>query len=82
MRYMMEELHEIKRIGAKPIEKEEEVAEEPKFENYKQKQRYYDEKYKNRGDIFFAQPGSAEIFANGRVGTFKKLKGRTYRKDK
>ena len=58
------------------------VEEEPKFENYKQKQRYYDEKYKNRGDIFFAQPGSAELFANGKVGTIKKVKGRTYRKDK
>lgn len=82
MRYMMEELHEIKRIGARPIEKEEEVAEEPKFENYKQKQRYYDEKYKNRGDVFFAQRGSSELFANGKVGTIKKVKGRTYRKDK
>ena len=58
------------------------VEEEPKFENYKQKQRYYDEKYKNLGDIFFAQPGSAELFANGKVGTIKKVKGRTYRKDK
>lgn len=78
---MMEELHEIKRIGAKPIEKEE-VAEEPKFENYKQKQRYYDEKYKNRGDVFFAQRGSSELFANGKAGTIKRVKGRTYRKDK
>lgn len=58
------------------------VEEEPKFENYKQRQRYYDEKYKNRGDIFFAQPGSSELFANGKVGTIKKIKGRTYRKDK
>lgn len=71
---MTEEVKEVKEAKV--------VEEEPKFENYKQKQRYYDEKYKNRGDIFFAQPGSAEIFANGRVGSIKRKKGRTYRKDK
>lgn len=58
------------------------IEEEPKFENYKQRQRYYDEKYKNRGEIFFAQRGQAEVFANGRLGTIKKQKGRTYRKEK
>lgn len=62
--------------------KEAKIVEEPKFENYKQKQKYYNEKYKNRGDIFFAQRGNAEIFANGQRGTLKKVKGRTYRKDK
>lgn len=71
---MTEEVKEVKEAKV--------VEEEPKFENYKQKQRYYNEKYKNRGDIFFAQPGSAEIFANGRVGNIKRKKGRTYRKEK
>lgn len=66
---------------AKIVEENTSKNDEPVFENYKQKQRYYDEKYKNRGDIFFAQRGSSELFANGKVGTIKKVKGRTYRKD-
>lgn len=66
---------------AKVVEENTNKNDEPIFENYKQKQRYYDEKYKNRGDIFFAQRGSSELFANGKVGTIKKVKGRTYRKD-
>ena len=66
---------------AKVVEENTSKNDEPIFENYKQKQRYYDEKYKNRGDIFFAQRGSSELFANGKVGTIKKVKGRTYRKD-
>lgn len=67
---------------AKVVEENTSKNDEPVFENYKQKQRYYDEKYKNRGSVFFAQRGSAELFANGRVGTIKRKKGRTYRKDK
>lgn len=66
---------------AKIVEENINKNDEPVFENYKQKQRYYDEKYKNRGSVFFAQRGSAELFANGRVGTIKRKKGRTYRKD-
>ena len=66
---------------AKVVEENTSKNDEPVFENYKQKQRYYDEKYKNRGDIFFAQRGSSELFANGKVGTIKKVKGRTYRKE-
>jgi hypothetical protein len=66
---------------AKVVEENISKNDEPVFENYKQKQRYYDEKYKNRGSVFFAQRGSAELFANGRVGTIKRKKGRTYRKD-
>lgn len=66
---------------AKVVEENENTNDEPIFENYKQRQRYYDEKYKNRGDVFFAQRGSSELFANGKVGTIKKVKGRTYRKD-
>jgi len=73
---MTEEIKE-----AKVVEENTNKNDEPVFENYKQRQRYYDEKYKNRGDVFFAQPGSAELFANGRVGTIKRKKGRTYRKD-
>lgn len=73
---MIEEVKE-----AKVVEETENKNDEPVFENYKQKQRYYDEKYKNRGSVFFAQRGSAELFANGRVGTIKRKKGRTYRKD-
>lgn len=73
---MIEEVKE-----AKVVEENTNKNDEPIFENYKQKQRYYDEKYKNRGDIFFAQRGSSELFANGKVGTIKKVKGRTYRKD-
>ena len=64
---------------AKVVEENTNKNDEPIFENYKQKQRYYDEKYKNRGSVFFAQRGSAELFANGRVGTIKRKKGRTYR---
>ena len=75
---MSENIKEAKVV--EEVEKEE-VEEEPTFENYKQKQRYYDEKYKNRGSIFFAQRGSAEVFANGQVGKIKKEKGRTYRKE-
>ena len=56
--------------------------EEPKFENYKQRQNYYKEKYKNRGTVFFSQQGSGQLFAEGRVGTIKAKKGRTYRKEK
>lgn len=66
---------------AKVVEENTNKNDEPVFENYKQRQRYYDEKYKNRGDIFFAQRGSSELFANGKAGTIKKVKGRTYRKD-
>lgn len=66
---------------AKVVEENTSKNDEPVFENYKQKQRYYDEKYKNRGGVFFAQRGSAELFANGRVGTIKRKKGRTYRKE-
>lgn len=66
---------------AKVVEENTSKNDEPVFENYKQRQRYYDEKYKNRGDVFFAQRGSAELFANGRVGTIKRKKGRTYRKE-
>lgn len=66
---------------AKVVEENINKNDEPVFENYKQRQRYYDEKYKNRGDIFFAQRGSSELFANGKVGTIKKVKGRTYRKE-
>ena len=66
---------------AKVVEENTSKNDEPVFENYKQRQRYYDEKYKNRGDIFFAQRGSSELFANGKVGTIKKVKGRTYRKE-
>ena len=76
---MSENIKEAKVV--EEVEKEE-VEEEPTFENYKQKQRYYDEKYKNRGSIFFAQRGSAEVFANGMSGSIKREKGRTYRKDK
>jgi len=73
---MTEEIKE-----AKVVEENTNKNDEPVFENYKQRQRYYDEKYKNRGDIFFAQRGSSELFANGRVGTIKRKKGRTYRKE-
>lgn len=66
---------------AKVVEENTNKNDEPVFENYKQRQRYYDEKYKNRGDVFFAQRGSSELFANGKVGTIKKVKGRTYRKE-
>lgn len=66
---------------AKIVEENTNKNDEPVFENYKQRQRYYDEKYKNRGSVFFAQRGSAELFANGRVGTIKRKKGRTYRKE-
>lgn len=59
------------------------TEEEPVFENYKQRQNYYKEKYKNRGRIFFAQPtSSAKMFTDNMVGTIKRTKGRTYKKDR
>lgn len=45
---------------------------------YKERQRYYDEKYKNREKIFFAQQPAPLI--NGLV--IKKVKGKTYKKIK
>ena len=57
--------------------------EEVKFENYKQRQNYYKEKYKNRGSIFFAQNVDATIYTeDGRMGKIRQKKGRTYRKPK
>ena len=57
------------------------MNEEPSFENYKQRQRYYDEKFKNRGTLFFAQQPKAKIYGNEKVARIKP-KGRTYRKEK
>lgn len=47
------------------------------FENYKQKQRYYDEKYKNRGTILHQQPFGSVKFENGKF--VRKFKGTTLR---
>ena len=58
------------------------MTEEKEFNNYKERQRYFDEKYKNRGDIFFAQQPKAKIYADGKAGEVKKQKGRTYIKPK
>lgn len=56
---------------------------ELKFENYKEKQNYYKEKFKNRGTIFFAQYSDARVYTeDGKVGKIKRKKGRTYRKFK
>lgn len=51
--------------------KEENLEIEPKFENYKQKQNYYKEKYKNRGTT---------VWVSKRVGRDGKIvqPGRTY----
>lgn len=48
---------------------------EPVFENYKQKQRYYDEKYKNRGKT---------VWVSKRLGRDGKVlqPGKTYEVDK
>lgn len=54
---------------------------EPVFENYKQRQNYYKEKYKNRGEKFFTQQPKAKMYTeDGMIGHIKSQKGRTYRK--
>lgn len=58
------------------------MLEVPEFKNYKQKQKWYKEVYKNRGKIFFAQPQAATLFADGKSGSIKPQKGKTYKKDK
>ena len=55
---------------------------EETFNTYKEKQKYYANKYKNRGKIFFSQDFNAQIFSDEKVGTLKKKKGRTYKKVK
>ena len=49
--------------------------------NYKLKQNYYKEKYKNRGGIKFAQPAIPRLFANNQVAKLTPKKGKTYRKE-
>lgn len=50
------------------------------FENYKEKQRYYDEKYKNRETILFQQPIGSVKKENGIL--IRKSKGTTFYKVK
>lgn len=53
------------------------------FKNFKEKQNYYKNLYKNRGNIFFAQPQPAKVY-DKEVGKYiyvKRIKGRTYVKD-
>lgn len=74
---MTEELQEIVKEEKVIIEEEK----EPEFENYKQKQNYYKEKYSNRGTIFFAQQPKARMYTeDGMIGHIKSQKGRTYKK--
>lgn len=47
------------------------------FENYKQRQRYYDEKYKNRGEMLLEQP---PMRYDKKTGEYKKQKGVTFYK--
>ena len=51
------------------------MEDEPIFENYKQKQRYYEEKWKNRGRTVWV---SKKIGRDGKV----LQEGRTYEKTK
>lgn len=50
------------------------MNDEPKFENYKQRQNYYKEKYKNRGVVFLRS--EKRYNKDGTVAT----PGKTYRK--
>lgn len=57
------------------------TIEKVEFENYKQKQRYYGEKYKNRGTILHQQPFGSVVYQNGCF--YRKMKGTTmYKVDK
>lgn len=53
------------------------------FKNYKEKQNYYKELYKNRGKIFFAQRPGGYAFdkVTGKRILVRSKKGRTYVKD-
>lgn len=50
------------------------------FKNYKEKQRHYDEKYKNRGEVLCEQPLGSVKFENGKF--VRKAKGTTFYKVK
>lgn len=53
------------------------------FKNFKEKQNYYKNLYKNRGSIFFAQHQPAKVYDKevGKYISVKRIKGRTYIKD-
>lgn len=53
------------------------------FKNFKEKQNYYKNLYKNRGSIFFAQLQSAKVYDKevGKYISVKRIKGRTYIKN-
>lgn len=53
---------------------------EESFKNYKEKQNYWKNKYKNRQKVFFGQRYTATINSNGRDGIIRRQKGRTYTK--
>lgn len=50
-------------------------VERVEFDNYKQKQNYYKEKYKNRGTDLHKQPLGSVVLENGRF--VRKFKGTT-----
>ena len=56
------------------------MTEETEFKNYKEKQRYYDEKFKNRGEYLCKQPLGSVKFENGKF--VRKFKGTTLYKVK
>lgn len=56
------------------------MSEEPKFNNYKEKQRYFDEKFKNRGEDLCKQPLGSVKYENGKF--VRKFKGITLYKVK
>lgn len=57
------------------------TIEQAEFDNYRQKQRYYDEKYKNRSTILHEQPMGSVVYQNGCF--YRKMKGTTmYKVDK
>lgn len=51
------------------------MSENIEFKNYKEKQRYYDEKYKNRESVLHEQPLGSVKFENGKF--VRKFKGTT-----
>jgi len=56
--------------------------EEIEFANYKEKQKYFNEKYKNRGEIFFSQPEPIWYKNGKKLDIPIRPKGKTYVKPK
>lgn len=56
------------------------MSENIEFKNYKEKQRYFEELYKNRATVLCQQPFGSVVVENGRL--VRKFKGTTFYKVK